>query len=146
MALSDSAFPGVVDPDIDDSENNGFAAIQGRMINPPFSFGSGGVELLGKEMTRDLQALASQAEASPGFAIALESKGVSFGSIVFENGSLDTSGVQGVDEDLVVRPFGRKGCCATVREFDTGAMCGSIPRRHPVAIAVFVADAHRRPP
>ena len=24
--------------------------------------------------------------------------------------------------DLVVRPFGRKGCCATVREFDTGAM------------------------
>ena len=76
--VSDSAFPGVVDPDVDDSENNGFAAMQGRMINPPFSFGSGGVELLGKEMTRDLQALAAQ--------------------------------------------FGRKGCCATVREFDIGAM------------------------
>jgi len=120
--VSDSAFPGVVEPDIDDSEGNGFAAIQGRMINPPFSFGSGGVELLGKEMTRDLQALASRAEASPGLEIALESKGVSFGSIVFQNDVLDTSGVRGVDDDLVVRPFGRKGCCATVREFDTGAM------------------------
>ena len=120
--ISDSAFPGVIDPDIDDSDVNGFAAIQGRMINPPFSFGSGGVELLGKERTRDLQALAARAEANPGVAVVLESKGVSFGSIVFRDSSLDTSGVEGVDDDLVVRPFGRKGCCATVREFDTGAM------------------------
>ena len=123
--ISDSAFPGVIAPDIADSEDNGFAATEGRMINPPFSFGSGGVELLGKEMTQDLQALAAQAEVDPGVVIALESKGVSFGSVVFaagQLGKLDTSKVEGVDDDLVVRPFGRKGCCATVREFDTGAM------------------------
>lgn len=120
--VSDSAFPGVVEPDIDDSDANGFASIRGRMINPPFSFGSGGVELLGKEMTRDLQALAAQAAASPGVVVALTSKGVRFGSVVFQDGSLDTSGVIGVDGDLVIRPFGRKGCCATVREFSAGAM------------------------
>jgi hypothetical protein len=120
--ISDSAFPGVIDPDIDASENPGFAAMQGRMINPPFSFGSGGVELLGKEMTGDLQALASRAVANPGITVPLESKGVRFGSIVYRNGSLDTSDAVGVDDDLVVRPFGRKGCCATVREFDAGAM------------------------
>jgi hypothetical protein len=120
--VSDSAFPGVVDPDINDSENNGFAAISGRMVNPPFSFGSGGVELLAKEMTQALQALAAQAQANSGVPVALEAKDVTFGSVVFENGSLDTSGVEGVDDDLVVRPFGRKGCCATIRAFDVGAM------------------------
>jgi hypothetical protein len=60
-----SAFPGVVDPDIDDSEGNGFARISGRMIYPPFSFGSGGVEMLAKEMTTDLQALKADAQANP---------------------------------------------------------------------------------
>jgi len=120
--VSDSAFPGVVDPDINDSESNGFAATSGRMINPPFSFGSGGVELLAKEMTQALQALAAQAQANPGTPVELEAKGVAFGSVVFENGSLDTSAVEGVNDDLIVRPFGRKGCCATVRDFDVGAM------------------------
>ena len=117
-----NALPGVIAPDIDDSENNGFADSQGRLINPPFSYGSGGVELLGKEMTADLQALKDNAEANPGTVIDLVTKGVNFGSIVFVSGTLDTSNVDGVDDDLVVRPFGRKGCCATVREFDTGAM------------------------
>ena len=120
--ISASAFPGVIDPDIDDSENNGFAAIQGRMINPPFSFGAGGVELLAKEMTQDLQDLWALAESNPGVVVDLITKDVDFGTIVFENGALDTSGVVGVDEDLVVRAFGRKGCCATVREFDIGAL------------------------
>lgn len=120
--VSDSAFPGMVDPDIDDSEGNGFARISGRMINPPFSFGSGGVEMLAKEMTRDLQALKAQAEANPGASIALETKGVSFGWISFDGVNFDTSDVEGVDDDLVIRPFGRKGCCQTIRQFDQGAM------------------------
>jgi hypothetical protein len=123
-AVSDSAFPGVIDPDIDDSDNNGFAAIQGRFINPPFSFGSGLVELLGKEMTTDLQALKDIAVANPDEPIPLVTKGVSFGFILFDSdtSTFDTSNVVGIDEDLVVRPFGRKGCCATIRDFDTGAM------------------------
>jgi CxxC motif-containing protein (DUF1111 family) len=46
----------------------------------------------------------------------LESKGVSFGRIAAEaDGSLDTSKVEGVDSDLVVKPFGWKGHQATLR-------------------------------
>ena len=120
--LNESAFPGVIDPDIDDSENNGHARVQGRVINPTFSFGSGGVELLGKEMTQDLQAQKEQAEANPGSVVALESKGVSFGTLSHDGIDFNLAGVEGVAEDLVIRPFGRTGCCATVREFDVGAM------------------------
>jgi hypothetical protein len=75
--VSDNAIPGVIDPDINDSLINGFAAIQGRFINPPFSFGSGDVELLGKEMTADLQALKAEAVNNPGTVVNLITKGVS---------------------------------------------------------------------
>jgi hypothetical protein len=120
--VGESAFPGVIDPDIDDSEDNGWADMQGRMINPPFAFGSGGVEALGKEMTKTLQALKAQAEANPGAVIALIAKGIDFGTISHDGDDFVTDAVEGVDSDLVIRPFGRTGCCATVREFDTGAL------------------------
>jgi len=107
-----------VDPTSGGEEN--FA---GRFINPPFVFGSGGVELLGKEMTLDLQQLRAQAQQSPGTRVALVTKGVSFGSISCQqDGTCDTSQVAGVDADLVIRPFGRKGEFATVRAFDAEAM------------------------
>ena len=107
-----------VDPTSGGEEN--FA---GRFINPPFVFGSGGVELLGKEMTLDLQQLRAQARQNPGTRVALVTKGVSFGSISCQQDSTcDTSQVEGVDADLVVRPFGRKGEFATVRAFDVEAM------------------------
>ena len=107
-----------VDPTSGDEEN-----FNGRFINPPFVFGSGGVELLGKEMTLDLQQLRAQAQQKPGTRVALVTKGVSFGSISCKkDGTCDTSQVEGVDADLVVRPFGRKGEFATVRAFDVEAM------------------------
>ncbi len=108
--------------DVSDRAGVGFASFDGRFINPPFLFGSGGVELLGKEMTEELQALAKQARANPGQIVQLLVKGVSFGSVVFQNGQLDTSQVEGVDEDLVVRPFGRKGEFQSARAFDIEAM------------------------
>ena len=120
--VSDNAFPGIVDPDIDDSEGNGFARVSGRVINPPFTFGAGGVELLGREMTADLQELMADAVGRPGTPVALVTKGVSFGTLVFDGTDLDFTDVSGIDADLIVRPFGRKGCCSTVREFDLGAM------------------------
>ena len=121
-ALGQAAFPGVIDPDLDDSENYGHASVQGRVINPPFSFGSGGIELVGKEMTQELQAQKQLAEDNPNTAVDLEAKGVSFGSISHDGVDFDFSNVEGVGEDLVIRPFGRTGCCATVREFDQGAL------------------------
>jgi len=94
----------------------------GRFINPPFLFGSGGVQLLAEEMTAALQQLAAVAQANPGEDIPLVAKGVSFGSVRYDGGALDTSAVVGVDADLVVRPFGRKGEFATVRDFDLDAL------------------------
>jgi hypothetical protein len=109
--------------DVADEDFDGIAEFSGRLINPPFLFGSGGVQLLGQEMTQDLQALRQLAIDSPGEVIPLESKGVSFGHIFADvDGVLDVSGVKGVSTDLVVRPFGRKGGFATVREFDADAM------------------------
>jgi len=114
--------PSAVDPaDLDDLD--GVAGFNGRFINPPFVFGVGGVELVGLEMTADLQALKQQAILNPGFPVSLDTKGVHFGTILADGfGNVDTSGVEGVSDDLVVRPFGRKGDNATTRDFDLGAM------------------------
>lgn len=113
--------PGTMDPA--DLDIDGEAAFTGRFINPPFLFGVGGVELVGLEMTADLQALKQQAIDSPGTPVALVTKGVDFGTIVADGfGNIDTSQVEGVSDDLVVRPFGRKGEFATTRDFDLAAM------------------------
>ena len=127
--LAAAAYPGIIDPDVDDDGHNGttpddgIAGHSGRVINPPFNFGSGGVELLAKEMTIDLQDLIAQAIANPGTVVNFVTKGVNFGSISADNtGLVDTSNVVGVNGDGVVRPFGRKGCCFSVRDFDRGAL------------------------
>ena len=90
-------------------------------------FGSGAIELLGREMTADLRALESQAinqAANSGndATVQLVSKGISFGSLTaHSDGSLDVSQVEGVDPDLVVKPFSRKGVMRSVREFTVNA-------------------------
>jgi hypothetical protein len=100
----------------------GNAAMDGRLINPPALFGSGGVQLVGKEMTEELQQILEFAESNAG-EHALTAKGVDFGYIVsHENGTIDYSNVEGVDDDLVIKPFGRKGEFSSVRGFDKGAM------------------------
>jgi len=121
--ISTNAFFRVTNVDAADTRNNGFAEIDdGRFINPPFLFGAGGVEALGKEMTAELQDLKRQASESPGSVVPLVAKGVSFGELVYEDGEFDYDRVEGVDADLVVKPFGRKGEFATVRAFDLDAL------------------------
>lgn len=112
------------DIDVDDSLGNGHAAFNGRYINPPFLFGAGGVELAGKEMTQDLQRWKHIAQQNPDRIINLNTKGVNFGTIVFgaQSNAFDYSNVTGVGDDLVVRPFGRKGEFVSTRAFDQGAM------------------------
>jgi mono/diheme cytochrome c family protein len=91
--------------------------------NAPAVLGLGFVQALGAEMTFDLglarqEALDLAASTGGDAAILLESKGVSFGSLVAHpDGTLDTSKVVGVDPDLVVKPFGWKGHTASLRRF-----------------------------
>ena len=116
------------------SGRDGAADFNGRFANPPFLFGGGGVELLAKEMTADLQNLLQQARAAPpGTITPLEAKGVHFGFLSTEDdGVINMDHVEGVgfnrnagrtaEEVLVVRPFGRKGENFSMRDFDRGAM------------------------
>lgn len=121
---SASAMGGITRIDIIDNGGNGFAAFNGRLINPPFMFGSGGIELLAKEMTVELRGAFALAQAAPDMPQALVSKGVSFGTLTYSSSlqNFDFSSVEGINNDLVVRPFGRKGEFATARAFDLGAM------------------------
>ncbi len=121
--IANAAFPGTTAMDCLDEDADGIANVNGRIINPPFLFGAGGIELAGKEMTADLQAKKALAQANPGVVVPLVTKGVSFGSIVYDAVTgFDTSNVQGIDDDLVVRPFGRKGEFSSIRAFDIGAL------------------------
>lgn len=93
--------------------------------NPPPLVGLGVVELLAAEMSADLQrqldaAILGGPSAGP---VSLETKGVSFGSItVGPDGAVDTSAVEGIDADLVIKPFGWKGNFTTVAEFARGSI------------------------
>ncbi len=131
--ISASPFFNSKNADIDDSVGNslarlGVAEFDGRAINPPKNLGMGGVELAGQEISRRLNRIANLSSRvakilDKRFSLPLRAKGISFGEIIAKpNGDLDTSKVEGVDGDLVIRPFGRKGEFDTVRGFDTGAM------------------------
>jgi len=89
--------------------------------------GSGAIEMLAREMTTDLFAIRDAAIASAkssGKAVtsSLDTKGVNFGQIIANpNGTLDTSKVQGVDPDLIIKPFHQKGVVNSVRVFTVNA-------------------------
>ncbi|WP_317930530.1 di-heme oxidoredictase family protein [Halioxenophilus sp. WMMB6] len=78
------AMPRATEFDIDDQAGNGFAFFNGRIINPPFVFGSGGIELLAMEMTLELQDIKAKARANPGELFALETHGINFGYIKWD--------------------------------------------------------------
>src|SRR6266545_2317221 len=94
----------------------------------PHLFGLGLKEMLADEITAELRAIQAQAitEAqASGAAVTkpLSSKGILYGSIIADpDGSVDPSGVEGVDADLRVRPFFRQGGTISIREFIVGAL------------------------
>lgn len=90
--------------------------------------GSGAIEMLAREMSDELIAIREAARAdaaSSGQPVtsALVAKGVSFGSItVLPDGKIDPSAIEGVDWDLIVKPFHQKGAVVSLREFTNNAM------------------------
>ena len=100
----------------------------GNERNTVGMFGSGFVELLAREMTRDLQRIEEQAieEARERGQIVrkpLISKGVDFGVIAAHpRGFTYTTEVEGVDGDLIVKPFIAKGVVTSLREFTNTAL------------------------
>jgi hypothetical protein len=116
--------------------SEGFESAQFDNTDPTFSSerhtialtGAGLIELLGREMTADLQATRADAVASARASGAevradLVSKGVRFGFLVAHpDGVVDLDSVEGVDADLIVRPFSRKGVFTSLRQFTINAL------------------------
>ena len=116
--------------------SEGFESAEFDNIDPSFSserhtialMGAGLVELLAREMTADLQAIRSDAvkrACASGAKVRadLVTKGVRFGWIVAHpDGMVDLDSVDGVDADLIVRPFSRKGVFTSLRQFTINAL------------------------
>jgi len=97
--------------------------------NTPHLFGSGAIQRLAEEMTVELRAArawAGETACSSGkpYAMALSAKGIGFGTLTALPSqahpcaaSFDTSEVEGVDSDMVIRPFRWKGADLTLRAF-----------------------------
>lgn len=105
-----------------------FATEAGNERNAPGMFGAAAIELLAREMTGDLLRIRDETVnqavrvVSPVTA-PLVTKGVNFGQItVTPTGTVDTSAVQGVDADLIVKPFFQKGVDVSLRQFSNDAL------------------------
>ena len=105
-------------------------------VSPEFSnerntlgmMGAGPIEMLAREMTAELHAIRDDARAEaestsmPAFR-ELWAKDVYFGSItVFPDGTINPMGIEGVDWDLIIKPFHQKGAVVSLREFSNNAM------------------------
>lgn len=122
----------------------------GQMIqrNTPHLFAPGALQRLAEEMTEELQAIRAEAEATAcetGDEVVMElvAKGVPFGiisAVADKRGGggdrrrrnhgrrkgecvavVDTSGIEGINADLVVRPFQWKGSETNLRAFNRDA-------------------------
>jgi hypothetical protein len=111
-------------------EGDGDHASSAIVRNAPAALGLGFVQVLGTEMTAELArtrdaAVARAAAEGTSIEVDLLAKGVRFGTLrANADGSLDTSRVEGIASDLVVRPFGWKGTTSHLRRFIEDAARG----------------------
>lgn len=91
-------------------------------------FGAGAIEMLAFEMTEELQRIKNQAlidavRQNTEIKVRLVTKQTDFGYLIaYPDGTYDSSGVRGVDADLVIKPFGTKGVGVSLREFTNFAL------------------------
>ncbi len=95
-------------------------------------FGSGFIEMLARQMSVDM--IAIRDGLAPGSSAALETKGVSFGTLTrLADGTWDTSAVEGLPPpsvattgteppNLIVRPFFQAGASISLRVFTNDAL------------------------
>jgi len=114
---------------------NAEGRVSGLTINPRFSRergtpalqGAGFVELVAREMTGELERLREKgirrAKADgERVSVDLIAKGVGFGELrISADGVVDYGGVEGVDDDLIIKPFGQNGDTVSLREFTIDA-------------------------
>ena len=102
------------------SDGSSYGLAQVR--SAPHLLGLGAIEALATEISSELQQLrvtGIRTATTTGVPqnITLEAKGISFGSFRVEpDGVISESNLNGIRDDLIVRPFGWKGSFATIRE------------------------------
>ncbi|WP_164822348.1 di-heme oxidoredictase family protein [Sinorhizobium meliloti] len=90
--------------------------------------GSGAIEMLAREMTAELHAIRARViqEATAAGStqrLPLKAKGISFGFVSSKpTGELQLHEIEGIDRDLVVRPWLQKGTVTSLRTFTVTAM------------------------
>jgi mono/diheme cytochrome c family protein len=101
--------------------------LESALVRNPIALqGVGWLQQLGIEMSDELgRELVGAKDAARrrhrNFVQPLSSKGTQFGSLTAHpDGTVDFSGLEGVDRDLVVKPLGWKGRVATIRRFVEG--------------------------
>jgi len=100
---------------------DGDASDSALVRNAPAVIGLGFVQALAAEMTIELQllrddAVVAAADSGETVHVGLVTKGVSFGAIdVGPDGAIDFDAIEGIDRDLVVKPFGWKGTFSSLR-------------------------------
>ncbi len=116
--------------------SEGFTSQGDDSTDPQFSnerntnhiMGAGLIELLAREMSADLalirkNLLARARKSGKVETVALITKGVSFGTLsAAPDGLVDLSGLEGIDTDLVIRPFSQKGVMTSLRQFTINAL------------------------
>lgn len=91
-------------------------------------FGAGLIELLAREITTDLQSQRSTAirqarQTGERQSVTLLSKGINYGQLhANPDGIVDLSDIEGLDHDLIIRPFSQKGVMTSLRQFTINAL------------------------
>ena len=91
--------------------------------NTPHLMGSGAIQLVAEQMTQTMEFNVAQGQikacnTNEAVTVELNVYGTDFGSVDVEcDGSLNTAALEGVDDDLIVKPFGWKGRDLTLRKF-----------------------------
>lgn len=102
-----------------DGDHAGSALVR----NAPALLGLGMVQAIGAEMSNELQfqrltALEKAKTTGQPVTLDLVTKGISFGTlVVYPSADVDYAKLDGVDFDLVIKPFGRKGTTSRLRRF-----------------------------
>jgi hypothetical protein len=113
-----------------------FGATPNESINAAFAnerstrslWGIGGIEIAATEMSRELirqrdAAIRQAQKEGHEVEVRLSAKGVRFGTIVVTpEGDLDSTRLEGISPDLVIKPFNAKGTVVSIRDFTVVAL------------------------
>ena len=112
----------------------------------PHLFGLGLVEMLADEITEKLRhirqaAIEEAASKRKTIRKRLKAKTIRYGYLTaYPDGSVDTSEVKGVDNDLRIRPFFHHGGTVSIREFIIGAFNDEMGLQAPDSVLCAVTD------